>query len=113
MDSERQSRVIFVANLPSGISENDLIGRFESEGLVTARIIDEKHGYLLLAKKATAQRMHKNGSTDFYQGHSKSHQIQTLDISHVTKVGVPFYLMFDSKSFCSCFEKLVKLSWSV
>ena len=84
MDSERQARVIFIANLPQ-ISEDDLIGRFESEGLVTARIIDEKHGYLLLAKKATAQRMHKNGATDFYQGHSKSHQIQTLDISHVTK----------------------------
>ena len=87
MDSERQARVVFVANLPSGISEDALIGRFESEGLVTARIIDDKHGYLLLAKKATAQRMHKNGATDFYQGHSKSHQIQTLDMSHVTKLG--------------------------
>ena len=86
MESERQSRIVILANLPN-ITENDLIQRFEPEGIVAARIMDTKEfGYLLLAKKSTAQRMHKNANLDFYHGHSKNHQIQTLDLSHVTKV---------------------------
>ena len=86
MESERQSRIVILANLPS-ITESDLVKRFEPEGIVAARVMDTKEfGYLLLAKKSTAQRMHKNGNLDFYHGHTKNHQIQTLDLSHVSKV---------------------------
>ena len=97
MESERQSRIVILANLPN-ITENDLIQRFEPEGIVAARIMDTKEfGYLLLAKKSTAQRMHKNSNLDFYHGHSKNHQIQTLDLSHVTKVQYFWKLGYNSK----------------
>ena len=89
MESERQSRLVFLANLPQSISESDLVARFEPEGIVAARLMENgAFGYLIMAKKSTAQRMHKNGHLDYYHGQARNNStpVQSLDLSHVTRL---------------------------
>ena len=89
MESERQSRLVFLASLPPTITEPDLIARFEPEGIVAARLMENvAFGYLLMAKKSTAQRMHKNGHLDYYHGQARNNSppVQSLDLSHVNRL---------------------------
>ena len=85
MESERQSRFVLLQNLPD-ISELQLKMRFENDGVVAARLIEgnPKVGYLLLTKKQSAQRFHKNGSIEYHPG--KNCPVNTLDVTQIVKV---------------------------
>lgn len=85
MESERQSRFVLLQNLPD-ISEHQLKMRFENDGVVAARLIEgnPKVGYLLLTKKQSAQRFHKNGTIEYHPG--KNFPVNTLDVTQIVKV---------------------------
>ena len=85
MESERQSRFVLLQNLPD-VSELQLKMRFENDGVVAARLIEgnPKVGYLLLTKKQSAQRFHKNGSIEYHPG--KNCPVNTLDVTQIVKV---------------------------